>query len=108
VKRSAVSVVLVVALLVAVAAPAQAGAQQSCPIQVSASGPLGIVLGGMLALAQIVLSKFLVMAWDSTNQTCNITGLTDEGQTLVSDLGEAAKYGSRLVAELLRLLSGGG
>jgi hypothetical protein len=107
--KKLISLILVLALVVAMAGamPVAVAAQDECPpVAVNATTPLGVFMANFFVMAETLLDKFVTKEWNADNQTCNVTGLTSDGASLVADLGEIVVYGMKIVADITRILAG--
>jgi hypothetical protein len=106
--KKLISLILVLALVVAMvgAMPGAVAAQDGCPVSVNATTPLGIFMANLFVMAETVLDKFVTKEWNADNQTCNVTGLTPEGASLLASLGDITVYVMKIVADITRMLAG--
>jgi hypothetical protein len=107
--KKLISPILVLALVVAMAGatPGAIAAQDECPpVAVNATTPLGVFMANVFIMAATLLDKFVTKEWNADNQTCNVTGLTPEGASLLASLGDITVYCMKIAADLVRMLAG--
>ena len=84
-------------------------AADECPVAINATTPYGVLIAKILVLTESLLGMFVTTEWNAANQTCNVTGLTDNyGAPLVISLGEIGVYSMKIVADIMRMAAGGG
>lgn len=86
--------------------PGTVGAQDECPVAVNATTPLGVFIAQLFLISEILLDKFVTKEWNAENQTCNVTGLTSAGASLVGYLGDITMSAMAIVADIVKMLAG--
>jgi hypothetical protein len=105
-KLISVGLVLVLTVALAGAMPGTVAAQDECPVAVTATSPFGALMAKVFVIAESFLDTFVTKEWNADNRTCNVTGLSSGGVSLVASLHDITMSGMKIVADVMRMLAG--